>query len=97
MALIGSDGSSPRVRGTVTLWHVAKNRVRFIPACAGNSRLEPDRGVPGAVHPRVCGEQLGAIHGTSPAGGSSPRVRGNSIQCPGAVGNGSVHPPRVQG
>ena len=49
-------GSSPRVRGTL------QNRVepdrpgRFIPACAGNTRLATASTSCRSVHPRVCGE-----------------------------------------
>ena len=71
-----SPGSSPRVRGTACVPAPLVPAIRFIPACAGNSkmRLNPPEGPP--VHPRVCGEQLpaGAICIQPP--GSSPRVRG---------------------
>ena len=51
------DGSSPRVRGTVTTPEWRDNVWRFIPACAGNrTNGRSTRGTP-AVHPRVCGEQ----------------------------------------
>ena len=49
-------GSSPRVRGTPRFFILPGLRLRFIPACAGNS---PSRSTPWrrrSVHPRVCGE-----------------------------------------
>ena len=54
-------GSSPRVRGTEIPMSQSPLAVRFIPACAGNSRSST--GAPGlnTVHPRVCGEQLPAF------------------------------------
>ena len=71
-----TEGSSPRVRGTVSTFPPRHARDRFIPACAGN-RLEWLRdpyALP--VHPRVCGEQ--SLIGFAQLGndGSSPRVRG---------------------
>ena len=71
-----SDGSSPRVRGTVSYRIRAVGRKRFIPACAGN-RFFPLYLVPAApVHPRVCGEQIEHIACCLLTAGSSPRVRG---------------------
>ena len=71
-------GSSPRVRGTASESPPADNSVRFIPACAGNSKLPgmPD-GI-GAVHPRVCGEQVKFGRLRFRGLGSSPRVRGTA-------------------
>ena len=57
-ALARSNGSSPRVRGTVC---DMRNHVvfrRFIPACAGNSDYGPFDTGRSSVHPRVCGEQF---------------------------------------
>ena len=71
-----SDGSSPRVRGTlVGHCHDAIDQ-RFIPASAGNaSRREPaKRDQP--VHPRECGERRVAAAVVRRGSGSSPRVRG---------------------
>jgi len=78
----GIRGSSPRVRGTDTRRKNMAAIARFIPACAGNRR-------PGcfvlwsrAVHPRVCGEQLGLGAMTWLVVGSSPRVRGTACEDP---------------
>ena len=69
-------GSSPRVRGTPETAALERHGHRFIPACAGNSRLLLGALSTPAVHPRVCGE-LGRTTKALPAAtGSSPRVRG---------------------
>ena len=73
-------GSSPRVRGTrqPVACHVQK--LRFIPACAGNS-MAGDVQVPHfAVHPRVCGELVARWPTSAGAAGSSPRVRGTQLR-----------------
>ena len=69
-------GSSPRVRGTVIGRDALHFRVRFIPACAGNSSRRPKFTLGESVHPRVCGEQLEYLHHPETSTGSSPRVRG---------------------
>ena len=51
-------------------------KVRFIPACAGNSRLATFQQRVMAVHPRVCGEQHVYFFLQRKEYGSSPRVRG---------------------
>ncbi len=74
----GLFGSSPRVRGTVWRVTTSGGRVRFIPACAGNSQSSGLLFGSRPVHPRVCGEQtLGGIPPTR-EDGSSPRVRGTA-------------------
>ena len=69
-------GSSPRVRGTAGRALNSASARRFIPACAGNSRLPAPVFARIAVHPRVCGEQVDQRVGRVPQCGSSPRVRG---------------------
>ena len=69
-------GSSPRVRGTEFLRDNILAARRFIPACAGNRSRPNWSRPPGAVHPRVCGEQRGIASLMMLTGGSSPRVRG---------------------
>ena len=89
-------GSSPRVRGTPTDAGESGERVRFIPACAGNTALVPIWSLPVAVHPRVCGEHSAGM-GRSPCShGSSPRVRGTRISRTPSVRRGAVY-PRVCG
>ena len=72
-------GSSPRVRGTgITSLAVAAG-IRFIPACAGNSRVIIRECVSRPVHPRVCGEQCTSPFERNLCAGSSPRVRGTAV------------------
>ena len=52
----GAQGSSPRVRGTPSRIDNHIHPVRFIPACAGNTRSQRHRSALQPVHPRVCGE-----------------------------------------
>ena len=69
-------GSSPRVRGTEPFILPRSARVRFIPACAGNSLSNRASLALLPVHPRVCGEQLSISLPDRVRAGSSPRVRG---------------------
>ena len=71
-----TDGSSPRVRGTVGSRPVVDHVARFIPACAGNSVYTVTLSSSTPVHPRVCGEQAHRASHVSHSCGSSPRVRG---------------------
>src|SRR2546422_10002040 len=69
-------GSSPRVRGTLTLSGEGVIVRRFIPARAGDTYLwaTPLRLCP--VHPRACGGHASGKVALISARGSSPRVRG---------------------
>ena len=73
-------GSSPRVRGTVSIENKIAQLIRFIPACAGNSNRLPAPIHLLAVHPRVCGEQFVSVVLFDLLPGSSPRVRGTVFQ-----------------
>ena len=77
-----THGSSPRVRGTVARRISRFNAQRFIPACAGNSLGNAVVPLQGAVHPRVCGEQIRAKAVEGGVSGSSPRVRGTGVCSP---------------
>ena len=69
-------GSSPQVRGTYPIDFVDAERIRLIPAGAGNIRHTHNRlGLPRA-HPRRCGEHTVTITGSNDDQGSSPQVRG---------------------
>ena len=78
-ALLLHPGSSPRMRGTPPHPLLDTNKLRFIPADAGNtgffSPLIPSR----AVHPRGCGEHLLDGDDVGPEHGSSPRMRGTRL------------------
>ena len=79
-------GSSPRVRGTRPSALPAPDRTRFIPACAGNTACQARQARRRSVHPRVCGEHLGASRPPAQSGGSSPRVRGTRCCCQPSTG-----------
>ena len=69
-------GSSPRVRGTLTVATSTPLLQGIIPACAGNT-IDLGRGwVDVGDHPRVCGEHPSSIAFSVCGMGSSPRVRG---------------------
>ena len=53
---VGSNGSSPRVRGTLNIERMNMRKNRFIPARAGNSSCENATTPTAPVHPRACGE-----------------------------------------
>ena len=73
---MAEDGSSPPVRGTLSEATDRRNKIRFIPACAGNTPDSPEPSTMKAVHPRLCGEHsVEAVEGST-ATGSSPPVRG---------------------
>jgi len=73
-------GSSPRVRGTLSIISPDLLSVRFIPACAGNTLLSPVWPIGQPVHPRVCGEHFLFLSLPCLAIGSSPRVRGTHLK-----------------
>ena len=71
-----TDGSSPRVRGKLVAVDQADDRVRIIPARAGQTST---RGVPSTStsdHPRACGANALWLVLQVVFCGSSPRVRG---------------------
>ena len=74
-----TPGSSPRVRGTLVSPHHGIQRIRFIPAGAGNTCRRRRRNAAATVHPRGCGEHGVRRPGGPHRGGSSPRVRGTHV------------------
>ena len=86
------NGSSPRVRGTPPRIALNLAPTRFIPACAGNSVVNPLSHHWQAVHPRVCGELAVRALAILTCAGSSPRVRGTPIGVERGVGPGRFIP-----
>jgi len=72
-------GSSPHVRGTAKSDERTADRLRFIPARAGNRLTMTTNSLTGAVHPRTCGEQVPGVTITQVETGSSPHVRGTGV------------------
>ena len=56
-----------------------RQRIRFIPACAGNTPIALSLTVLHTVHPRVCGEHILRYASNNRRVGSSPRVRGTLL------------------
>ena len=85
-------GSSPRVRGK-RRWRCGRlPSSRIIPASAGQT-LSPGcwPGYP-SDHPRECGANVADLVDDRPRHGSSPRVRGKPVACPGWAGPAADHP-----
>ena len=79
-----TNGSSPRVRGTLIWASLPDRRIRFIPAGAGNAHHWVIAYSTGPVHPRGCGERPCRRFRRRGKSGSSPRVRGTPVDvlCP---------------
>ena len=75
-ASAGTSGSSPRARGTRTGDCPLRLRLRFIPACAGNTPMHGTVLLSSPVHPRVRGEHSIVYRCEMMQTGSSPRARG---------------------
>ena len=75
-SIIYFPGSSPRVRGKLSVALDDGGVFGLIPACAGKTRCETARASEWRAHPRVCGENPVSDHHMSTRSGSSPRVRG---------------------
>ena len=72
-------GLSPRVRGNPNTEYRISIVVGSIPACAGEPGVKGQELVGIRVYPRVCGGTAGGVFAAAPAGGLSPRVRGNRL------------------
>ncbi len=71
-----TDGSSPRMRGTLCASRRLFGLNRFIPAHAGNTWGGAWQDTRRSVHPRACGEHPHCRTIPPWLGGSSPRMRG---------------------
>ena len=69
-------GSSPRMRGTLSMVDSLSAISRFIPAYAGNAASRATTFNSFSVHPRVCGERRASCPKIRNPDGSSPRMRG---------------------
>ena len=78
-AMISSSGSSPRERGTASIFRFSIVVPRVIPARAGNSDVTCVEPREPSGHPRESGEQSSASSRRAEMRGSSPRERGTDI------------------
>ena len=69
-------GSSPHVRGALTVQHAVLAAGGIIPACAGSTMFTSSRSRATRDHPRMCGEHMRSHVLCGVRGGSSPHVRG---------------------
>ncbi len=69
-------GSSPHARGTHSSLTGCRVLIRFIPACAGNTRLGGFGNRGNTVHPRMRGEHIRQAMDVMMFRGSSPHARG---------------------
>ena len=88
-----TNGSSPRVRGTVGRAPPCRGHDRFIPARAGNGAFTFAKVTSSSVHPRACGERWAPGLRRTSMTGSSPRVRGTAF----TFGADDGSSPRVRG
>ena len=71
-------GSSPHARGTLPPLVRQVARVRFIPACAGNTLVREQKSYYSLVHPRMRGEHDGSGAGRHRPGRFIPACAGNT-------------------
>ena len=84
-------GLSPRVRGNRSWRLNVGQRLRSIPACAGEPEVLRSASGTWRVYPRVCGGTVITLPAELYACGLSPRVRGNlRLYVPVQLGRGSI-------
>ena len=69
-------GSSPRMRGTLTVRVTYQANSGIIPAHAGNTIAKLSDSIIVRDHPRACGEHIIIMDKLAVEQGSSPRMRG---------------------
>ena len=77
-----TSGSSSHARGTPCNASYAAYRLRFIPACAGNTSSAKALASRRSVHPRMRGEHLPRMDRAASRAGSSPHARGTRADQP---------------
>ena len=70
-------GSSPRMRGSLSVTKYGINSTRIIPAHAGLTPRGPSSAAAQRDHPRACGAHLKLKDVATMLSGSSPRMRGS--------------------
>ena len=84
------------MRGTLEGPYGGIAKVRFIPACAGNTCFSLVANALAAVHPRLCGEHCDCMRFMWSCAGSSPPVRG-TLACECLVDSGGRFIPACAG
>ena len=74
-----TDGSSPRLWGTLSMLNIHTHIDRFIPTAVGNAFQYRRHGLAWSVHPHGCGERLYNPDPEYLQGGSSPRLWGTPV------------------
>ena len=93
-----SPAVHPRVCGEHAVDRVlGVGHVRFIPACAGNTRTAPSPTLPPPVHPRVCGEHPRATSAEAWEDRFIPACAGNTRPPQVASSTSTGSSPRVRG
>ena len=72
-------GPPPRMRGRLGRWCRCHQWTRTTPAYAGKTTGRGLRRLPTRDHPRVCGEDIGAMQGVVKRAGPPPRMRGRLV------------------
>ena len=80
--LVVGGGLSPRVRGNLIQAHRVRQRIRPIPACAGEPLPQALLLQVVGAYPRVCGGTTSPHRENGQVRGLSPRVRGNQVYGP---------------
>ena len=73
-------GSSPHARGTHGIDQFSRVAIRIIPACAGNTPIDPQHRPRSTDHPRMRGEHNHGLAGDVSPAGSSPHARGTPVE-----------------
>ena len=89
------NGSSPLVRGQLTVGQASLTGNRIIPARAGPTSKSSAAACAIADHPRSCGANGPACPLSGPAAGSSPLVRGQQVQSGLSDVHGRIIPARA--
>ncbi len=89
-------GSSPHARGTQRIILLRLDDWRFIPACAGNTRICRAFLYQAPVHPRMRGEHARRLAPITTRLRFIPACAGNTLSCHGRQHERSVH-PRMRG
>ena len=92
---MATKGSSPRVRGKLSVPALARSARGLIPARAGKTWPVTVPAFGAQAHPRACGENAKTSVPQAAQQGSSPRVRGKRFQFEGDCSSCGLIPART--